>query len=183
MNACRILETLQQHGIACRRDGDTLELRPATGTVPADLIELARTHKPELMAVLPDTAAITEQRARLTAAAVAQGIAAEIIAALDDLDVDGCQWLDEPGLRRYAQIAQENHLAARGVAILHPTAQPKVSSGRLPAVTCATCTQQQLQPGTSASGMHARAKGHGLHFAREQHACPDWTPKIADAKP
>ena len=121
MNACRILETLQQQGITCRRDGDTLELRPATGSVPADLLELARANKPELMAALPDTAAITEQRARLTAAAVAQGIAAEIIAALDDLDVDGCQWLDARGLRRYAQIVQENHLRARGVAILRPT--------------------------------------------------------------
>ncbi|MHB1895428.1 MAG: hypothetical protein ACYCOY_02095 [Metallibacterium sp.] len=107
---------------------------------------------------------------------MAQGIDHTIIDRLEDADVDGCQWLDEPGLRRYAQIVQENHLRARGVAILHPTAQPKVSSGRLPAVTCATCTHQQQQPNTSDAGMHACAKGHGLHFAREQHTCTAWQP-------
>lgn len=69
-------------------------------------------------------AEITQQRARLIAAAVAQGIDRSIIDRLDDLDVDGCQWLDEPGLRRYAQIVHENYLAARGVAILHPLAKP-----------------------------------------------------------
>ncbi len=121
-------------------------------------------------------AEILQQRARLTAAAVAQGIAAEIIAALDDLDVDGCQWLDEPGLRRYAQIAQENHLRARGVAILRPT-QPTTRLQPHPAITCASCQQQQQQPDTSDAGMHVCGKGHGLHYAREQHACADWKPQ------
>ena len=72
----------------------------------------------------PTVPTMAFQRHRLIAAAVAQGIDRSIIDRLDDLDVDGCQWLDEPGLRRYAQIVQENHLAARGVAILHPLAKP-----------------------------------------------------------
>lgn len=55
-----------------------------------------------------------------------------------------------------------------------------------PAVTCATCTHQLLrktgvaeamhQPNTSDAGMYACAKGHGLHFAREQHTCTAWQP-------
>lgn len=118
--AARILETLQQQGITCRRDAETLELRPATGTVPADLIELARAHKSELLAALPDTSTVTQQRTRLLTAARAVRVPDHVIRALDDLDVDGCQWLDEPGLRRYAQIVLENWLTARGCLILHP---------------------------------------------------------------
>ena len=177
MNACRILETLQQQGITCRRDGDTLELRPATGKVPADLIELARANKPALLQALPDGAEIARQRTRLIAAAVAQGVPRSIIAALADEDVQGCEWLDEPGLLRYAQIAHENHLRARGVAILRPVAQPATRQPPRPAITCAGCQHQQQQPDTSTAGMHACAKGHGLHYAREQHACADWKPQ------
>jgi hypothetical protein len=117
MNALCILETITDAGITVRRDGDRLKLKPATGTVPADLVELAREHKAELLRLVPDLGA---QRRRLTAAAVAQGIPAEIVLALDDLDVDGCQWLDEAGLRRYAQIVQENALLAQGIPTLHP---------------------------------------------------------------
>ena len=176
MNACRILETLQQQGITCRRDGDTLELRPATGKVPADLIELARANKPALLQALPDGAEIARQRTRLIAAAVAQGVPRSIIAALADEDVQGCEWLDEPGLLRYAQIAHENHLRARGVAILRPVAQPATRQPPRPAITCASCVHQQQQPNTSDAGMHGCTKGHRLHFANEQHPCIDWKP-------
>lgn len=80
-------------------------------------------------------AEITRQRGRLIAAAVAQGIDRSVIDRLDDADVDGCQWLDEPGLRRYAQIVQENHLRARGVYVLHPVAKPHHSAPAAPAHT------------------------------------------------
>ena len=120
MNACRILETLQQHGISCRRDGDTVELRPASGMVPPDMIELARAHKPELLQALPDAAEIARQRSRLLTAARELGIARLVIAELPDAEIDGCELLTDPGIRRYAQICLENWLTARGVAILHP---------------------------------------------------------------
>ena len=55
--AARIIETLAQHGVTCRREGERLMLKPAAGTIPADLIELARAHKGELLAELPQTAA------------------------------------------------------------------------------------------------------------------------------
>lgn len=121
MNAARVLQTLQREGIAVRREGDRLKLKPASGTVPADLLELARAHKPELLQALPDCAEICRQRSRLLAAARGVKVPEHVIRALDDLDVDGCQWLDEPGLRRYAQICLENWLTARGCLILHPT--------------------------------------------------------------
>ncbi len=121
MNACAILETLQREGIAVRREGDILKLKPATGAIPADLIELARASKSELLAALPDTSELQRQRTRLIAAAVAQGIPRTIIAALPDCEIDGCEHLSDPGIRRYAQCVLEAWLRARGVLILHPT--------------------------------------------------------------
>ena len=53
MSAAAIIETLAQHGITVRRAGDRVLLRPSAGPIPADLIALAREHKPELLAVLP----------------------------------------------------------------------------------------------------------------------------------
>ena len=115
---------------------------------------------------------IATQRRRLIAAAIAQGIDAGIIAALDDADVDGCQWLDEPGLLRYAQIVQENYLREHGAIPLRPVRREAARS-----VNCATCAHQQRRPDTSPSGMHGCGKGHGMHFAYEQHACTDWQPR------
>ena len=175
MNACAILETLQREGICVRREGDRLKLKPATGTVPADLIELARQHKTALLRALPDSAEIARQRERLIGAAVAQGIPRLVIAELPDAEIDGCQWRDEPGLRRYAQNAQENHLRARGVAILRPT-QPATRQPPRPAITCASCKHQQQQPNTSDAGMRGCKANHGLHFANEQHTCAHWKP-------
>ena len=183
MNAARILETFKSQGISVRREGDMLKLKPATGSVPGDLIELARQHKPELMAALQDAAEIGRQRTRLIAAAVAQGIPRTIIAALADADVQGCQWLDEPGLRRYAAICRENHLRARGVAILRPVAQPATRQPPRAAITCASCQHQQPRPDTSTPGMHACAKGHPLHYALEPHVCADWKPCNTPARP
>lgn len=120
------------------------------------------------------TADCSEQRTRLIAAAIAQGIQRTVVAALDDLDVSGCEWLDDAGLRRYAQIVHENHLRAHGVAILRPLELAK-SSPRT-AITCATCAHQQRKPDTSEAGMHGCAKGHGLHHGHARHVCPDWKP-------
>ena len=121
MNAARIIETLQREGIAVRREGDILKLRPATGSVPADLVELARAHKPELLQALPDGAEIARQRTRLLTLARELGIPRLVIAELHDGDIAGCEHLTDPGLRRYAQICLENWLTKRGVIVLHPT--------------------------------------------------------------
>ncbi len=109
MNAARIIETLQQHGITCRRDGDILKLRPATGTTPADLSELVRAHKPELMAMLPDTSPATVLRTRLLGIAEAYGVPAEIVHATpsdavlqfcgDMTDFQLARWLNIVGTR------------------------------------------------------------------------------------
>ena len=96
MNAARILETLAAAGIACRREGDRLKLQPASGSVPADLIELARAHKPELLAALADP---TVQRKRLLLAAAREGIDPEVIHCLTDADIEGCQFWSDVQLR------------------------------------------------------------------------------------
>ena len=178
MNPARVLETITAAGVTVTRHGDRLRLKPASGNVPWDVVELARAYKPELLQALQDTAEIGRQRTRLIGAAVAQGIPRTIIAALADEDVQGCEWLDEPGLLRYAQIVvQENHLRARCVAILRPVAQPATRQPPRPAITCASCVHQQQQPNTSDAGMHGCAKGHGLRYACEQHACAEWKPQ------
>lgn len=92
MNAARILETLQLRGVTVRRDGDLLKLKAASGVVPADVIELARAHKPELLAALPDP---VEQRRRLLLAAQREGVPRDVIDDLDDADLEGVQhWTD-----------------------------------------------------------------------------------------
>ena len=121
MNAARILETLQREGIAVRREGDRLKLKAGTGTVPGDMIELARQHKPELLAALPDTSELHRQRTRLLTLARELGIPRLVIAELPAAEIEGCEHLTDPGLRRYAQICLENWLTARGVIVLHPT--------------------------------------------------------------
>ena len=129
MNAARIIETLQREGIAVRREGDILKLKPATGAIPADLIELARASKSELLAALPDTSELQRQRTRLLTAARAVGVPEHVIRELPDSEIPGCELLTDPGIRRFAQICLENWLVARGVLILHPTA-PEIALAR-----------------------------------------------------
>ena len=100
MNAARILETLAAAGIACRRVGDRLKLKPASGSVPADLIELARAHKSELLAALPDAAV---QRKRLLRAAERESVPRHVIDCLTDGDLEGIEHLSDLQLRTIAR--------------------------------------------------------------------------------
>ena len=52
MSAARILEAIASAGATLRREGDHLKLKPVTA--PADLVELVRAHKAELLQLLPD---------------------------------------------------------------------------------------------------------------------------------
>ena len=82
----------------------------------------ARNNAPNVVAdAQPRNEVVQQQRHRLLAAARELNIPRLVIAELPDAEIDGCQWLDEPGIRRYAQIVLENWLTARGVLILHPT--------------------------------------------------------------
>ena len=204
MNACAVLETLQREGIAVRREGDRLKLKPATGTVPADLIELARAHKPELLQALPDTA---DPRASLYRLADAEGLPRGIVDRLTDADLDpdnGAHLLDDAGLRRWLHVLAENARMRQGIApptwtqpgycercgpvrlwvgaplrvLGCPWCAVRRAGGHLPrpSVTCATCTHQQPRPDTSDAGMHGCTQGHPLHYANEPHTCTDWKP-------
>ena len=85
-------------------------------------VQQARNNAPDVVAdAQPRNEVVQQQRTRLLAAARELGIPRLVIAELPDAEIDGCQWLDEPSLRRYAQICLENWLVARGVLILHPT--------------------------------------------------------------
>ena len=120
MTALAILNELIEAGASVRQQGDQVKIR-GIDLIPAELLARARAEKAVILAALPDTAEIARQRTRLLAAACAAQVPEHVIAALDDLDVDGCQWLEEPGLRRYAQICLERWLTARGVTVLYPT--------------------------------------------------------------
>lgn len=206
MTAAAILGTLARHGVSARRDGGTLKLKAVTGTVPADMIELARAHKPELLAVLPDTAT-TALRTRLRELAAREGLPHALVDCLTDADLHpdgGAHLLSEAGLRRWLHVLQEEGSMRQGIVpagwtqpctcercgpvLLWDGAQPRVlgcpwchvrrAGGHLPrpAVTCATCAHQQQRPNTSEAGMHGCAKGNGLHHANATHVCDDWRP-------
>lgn len=196
---------LKDAGVAVERNGDKLRLRTVSGEpLPLRAIELAREHKAELLAELPDTSPTAGQRARLIDAALAVGLPQEMIQALPDAEIEGCELLDDAGLRRWLQIREENIRMLRGIApagwtqpslcrrcgpvklwagaplrvLGCPWCHVRRAGGTVPrpAITCAGCTHQQPQPNTSPAGMHGCAKGHGLHYARTAHPCADWHP-------
>lgn len=204
MTAAPILETLRRHGVTVRREGNRLKLKPATGNVPADVVELARAHKAELLAALPDS---PDLRATLRRLAAAEELPRALVDRLTDADLqpdNGAGLLSEEGLRRWLHVLNENARMRQGIAppgwtqashcrhcgpvLLWQGAPPVVlgcpwchvrrAGGHLPhpAVTCATCTHQQPRPDSSEAGMHGCAQGHGLHFACERRACADWRP-------
>ncbi|MDE1989143.1 MAG: hypothetical protein ACYCUI_12385 [Vulcanimicrobiaceae bacterium] len=149
MNAASILETLAAAGITVRREGGNLRLIPSrTGTVPADVVELARANKPELLAVLADPAApaatvppqqpqATSQhresqdalRERLHAIARVHGIDADIVRAVatDDALAFACAWpMDDVALTRWLNIVGTRELYRRGL-LKHGWAIPSVA--------------------------------------------------------
>jgi len=116
MTAAPILETLRRHGVTVRREGDRLKLKPATGNVPADVVELARAHKAELLAALPDTPPRAELRARLADAAEREGVARRLIEALPDAELEGVEYLGELGLAAAARAIEADHDRMQGKA-------------------------------------------------------------------
>lgn len=204
MTPARILETLAAAGVTVTRHGDRLRLKPASGNVPGDVVELARAHKLELLQALPDPEALDAMRAHLLAICRSHLLPERLVAELPDADLIDCELLSPEGLVRWLHVLDENRRMRQGIAPdgwTHPSycrrcgpvllwqgAPPVVlgcpwchvrrAGGRLPrpAVTCATCTHQQLRPGTSEAGMHGCHKGNGLHHAHQRHACADWRP-------
>ena len=91
MTAAPILNELRRHGVSVRREGGRLKLTAAT-MIPADLLARARAERAAILAALPDP---SEQRRRLLAAALREGIDRAVIDELDDADLEGCQhWSD-----------------------------------------------------------------------------------------
>ncbi|WP_297926733.1 hypothetical protein [Metallibacterium sp.] len=116
-SAARIIETLAQHGVTCRREGERLMLKPAAGTIPADLIELARQHKAELMAELSQGETQTDRvRARLLLIAEANGIDAEIVRAIaTDEALRFSRDLNDTQLARWLNIVGTRWMTERGM--------------------------------------------------------------------
>ena len=176
---------------------------PQTRATPSDP-QNPQVPQPADAANAPDHA---ELRAKLHRIAEAENLPPEIVDGLTAADLhpdNGCDLLDDAGLRRWLHVLAENERMREGIAPpgwvqasycrrcgpvrLWQGAPPVVlgcpwchvrrAGGTVPrpAVTCAACTHQQQQPNTSAAGMHGCTRGHGLHFANEQHACDDWRP-------
>lgn len=105
MNAASILAELAAHGITARREGDAVILRAATGTVPADMIALARPHKPALLAMLPDTEAI---RSRLLTLASRAGVPLALVQRLPHADLAACADLQDDTLAAYLRTLADD---------------------------------------------------------------------------
>ncbi len=146
-------------------------------------------------------------RVTLYRLAEAEGLPRAIVDRLTDADLqpdNGCDLLDDAGLRRWLHVLHENERMQRGMAppgwaqashcrrcgsvllwqgaplevLGCPWCHVRRAGGTVarPAITCAACTHQQPRPDTSDAGMHGCAKGHGLHYANATHACDDWRP-------
>jgi hypothetical protein len=126
MNALRLL---QDAGVIVQRDGDELDIATATGRpLTVELIELARTHKGELLAELPDSAApAAALRERLHAIAKVHGIDADIVRAVATDDALAFTWpMDDAALTRWLNIVGTRELYRRGL-LTHGWAIPSVA--------------------------------------------------------
>ena len=140
MTAAPILETLRRHGVTVRREGNRLKLKPATGNVPADVVELARAHKAELLAALPDS---PDLRATLRRLAAAEELPRALVDRLTDADLhpdNGVGLLSEAGLRRWLHVIEE----ARGME------QGRVPRDWTQPASCRRCGPVLLWPGAPA---------------------------------
>ena len=91
MIAPAILNELILAGATVRRQGDKVRLKGAD-VIPAELLARARAERAAILAALPDPA---EQRRRLLAAALREGIDRAVVDALDDADLLGIEhWSD-----------------------------------------------------------------------------------------
>lgn len=124
---------------------------------------------------------------------VALCVAAEPVSRLSDAELRyRLHVLDENARMRHGMAppgwTQASHCRRCGPVLLWQGAPPVVlgcpwchvrrAGGPVPrpAVTCATCMHQQLQPSTSEAGMRGCAIGKRMRFARELHRCASWQP-------
>ena len=203
MNAAHVLETLAAAGVSVRRAGDRLKLKSAsTGTIPADLLALAREHKGELLAALSDPEAVAALRAHLLAICRSHALPERLVANLPDAELEGCELLSPEGLARWVQVLAENERMREGIpppcwtqashcrhcgpvllwqgaplqVLGCPWCQVRRAGGKVPrpAFTCDGCAHQQHRADTSDAGMHGCTKGHRLHYAHQPRTCTDW---------
>ena len=102
MTAPAILNELILAGATVRRQGDKVKIRGAD-VIPAELLERARAERAAILAALPDP---NEQRTRLLAAALREGIDRRVIDVLTDDDLEGCQYWSDCQLRVAARWHQ-----------------------------------------------------------------------------
>lgn len=207
MSAAPILETLRRRGVTIRREGDRLKLRSESGAVPADVVELARKHKPELLAGMPDAAEVAIQRVRLIAAADGEDVARSLIEHLPDAELEGVELLSDAGLSSYARMieadadrtqgrvprgwTQAGRCRRCGPVALWPGAPLDVlgcpwcvprSRGVTiprPAITCLTCAHWRPAADNPDGGIGDCAQGEERRNPHQQHTCAAWTPEAS----
>ncbi len=111
------LSMLKESGVMVERNGDKLRIRTLTGQpLSPEAIELARTHKIELLAALPDTSSATVLRARLLRIAEAHAIPAGIVHAIaTNVALEFCMDMTDAELCRWLNIVGTRALHARGL--------------------------------------------------------------------
>jgi len=122
VNALRLL---RDAGIAVQRDGDQIELATVSGEpLAADMIDLARLHKTELLAALDGT---VDLRTRLLAIAEAYGLPADIVQAVATAEaLSFCMGMTDAELTRWANIVCTREMYRRGL-LTHGWAIPSAA--------------------------------------------------------
>ena len=159
---------------------------------------------PESVASVPDHADLRATLRRLAIEEGLPAALVDRVTDADLHPDHGAHLLSDTGLRRWLHVLDENARMRQGMdppgwtqasychrcgpVLLWQGAPPVVlgcpwchvrrAGGHLPrpAITCATCTHQQLQRDTSEAGMHGCGKGTGMRFALELHPCEGWQP-------
>ena len=109
MSAVGVLAELRQAGLEVVPAGDSLRLRGNVAGAAADLLDRAKSAKPEILIILG-------LRERLLDLAVLAGIELDIVHELEDADVAACKGESDSTLTSYLAALARRREMAQGIA-------------------------------------------------------------------
>jgi len=130
VSAAGVLAELRQAGLEVVPAGDSIRLRGNVSGVAADLLDRARSAKPEILVILG-------LRERLVDLAVLAGIELNIVNELDDADVAACKSESDATLNTYLAAMARRRAMAQGIT----------PEGWMAVVECRGCGPVLLWPG------------------------------------
>ena len=130
MSAVGVLAELRQAGLEVVPSGDSIRLRGNVSGVAADLLDRAKSAKPEILLILG-------LRERLLDLAVLAGIELDIVHGLNDADVAACRDESDATLTSYLAVLAKRRVMAQGIT----------PEGWTAVVECRRCGPVLLWPG------------------------------------